>query len=48
MFVALALFAYLIMVVQDQAGTIKVLQNRMKVLESRLGLQPMPMPTEKM
>jgi hypothetical protein len=45
MLVALALFAYLIMKVQDQAGTIKVLQRRVASLETRLGLQPM-MPME--
>ena len=45
MLVALALFAYLIMKVQDQAATIKVLQQRVQSLETRLGLQPM-MPME--
>mmetsp|Transcript_32989 Transcript_32989/g.83224 ORF Transcript_32989/g.83224 Transcript_32989/m.83224 type:complete len:185 (-) Transcript_32989:611-1165(-) len=45
MFLALGLFAYLIMTVQDQAGTIKVLQRRVASLETRLGLQPM-MPME--
>lgn len=45
MLIALGLFAYLIMKVQDQAATIKVLQRRVASLETRLGLQPM-MPME--
>ena len=35
---ALALFAYLIMVVQEQAATIKMLQQRVNSLEVRFGI----------
>ena len=40
MFIALALFAYLITTVQNQAGVLKVLKRRVATMESRLGLQP--------
>ena len=43
MFIALALFAYLITTVQNQAGIIKVLKRRVATMESRLGLQPLSM-----
>jgi hypothetical protein len=41
MLVALALFAYLIHKVQQQASVIKALQQRAASMEARLGLAPM-------
>ena len=41
MLVALALFAYLIHKVQQQASVIKALQRRAASMEARLGLAPM-------